>query len=312
MRDHRHRPPNAAYRIMMYLVASVAISWFLWLDTAVSLYGVHHYCNAIQYDRGGRYSYSLTTFDPTGKLGQVERAIEASEQGTPIVAMIFQTNATEYGILMAAPQLLPNVFTIDDGTTRFTLVTPNIMISHSGLSSDGRILVAAAQKLAVQHEYTFDESIEIHVLLEELSLLYQEYTMKVAARPFGATLIVAYVPTSIHSHPNQPAIYRIDPSGNVESLEQYAIVNGKNLMKSDLSSNLKALSEESQQLNSTVEDCRTKVVESFHEAWQQQRKQNDKNDETDHHDLTILSASLSRSDDEGVFRKETHNYGCNE
>ena len=29
-----------------------------------------------------RYSYSLTTFDPSGKLNQVERAMQAAEQGT--------------------------------------------------------------------------------------------------------------------------------------------------------------------------------------------------------------------------------------
>jgi 20S proteasome alpha/beta subunit len=224
------------------------------------------------------------------------------------------TNATEYGIIMAAPQLLPNVFTIDDGTTRFSLVTPNIMISHSGLSSDGRILVAAAQKLAIQHEYTFDESIDIHILLEELSLLYQEYTMKVAARPFGATLIVAYVPMSVHNHPNQPALYRIDPSGNVESLEQYSIINGKNLMKTDLLSNLKTTSNQSRQGNITFDECRSKVVESFRTAWQQQQQMHqnsDKNDETTHHpDCTILTASLSRNgtSNEGAFRKESHNF----
>ena len=270
-------------------------------------------CHAVQYDRDGRYSYSLTTFDPTGKLGQVERAIEASEQGTPIVTMIYyNTNATEYGIIMVAPQLLPNIFTMDDGTTRFSLVTPNIMISHSGLSSDGRILVAAAQQLAIQHEYTYDESIDIHILLEELSLLYQEYTMKVAARPFGATLIVAYIPMSLlHSHPNHPVLYRIDPSGNVESLEQYSIVNGRNLMKTDLLSNLKTLSNYTRHVNITFDECRTKVVELFRIAWQQQKqKQDDKNDDTNRtpHDFTILSASLSRDGNEGSFHKETHNF----
>lgn len=302
MREYGRRTAN---RCVLYSASFV--TWWWWLLQFHQWKDIHFYCNAVQYDRDGRYSYSLTTFDPTGKLGQVERAMEASEQGIPIVAMIY-ANASEYGIIMAAPQLLPNIFTIDDGTTRFSLVTPNIMISHSGLSSDGRILVAAAQKLAVQHEYNFDESIDIHILLEELSLLYQEYTMKVAARPFGATLIVAYVPMSLHSHPNQPAIYRIDPSGNVESLEQYAIVNGKHLMKTDLLSNLKTLSNQSRQVNITFEECRMKVLESFRTALQQQKKQNGKNDDTHHHDFTVLLASLSRAANEGAFHRETHNF----
>lgn len=36
---------------------------------------------------GGRHSYSLTTFDPTGNLDQVVRAIRASTLGVPIVAV---------------------------------------------------------------------------------------------------------------------------------------------------------------------------------------------------------------------------------
>lgn len=307
MYNHSRRRPlcsNASNSIVALLLP-VLILCVMRYDLCTN---VHHYCTttAVQYDRGGRYSYSLTTFDPMGKLGQVERAMEAAEQGTPIVVMMYR-KASKYGIIMAAPQLLPNVFTIDDGTTRFSLVTPNIMISHSGLSSDGRILVAAAQKLAIQHEYTFDETIDINILLEELSLLYQEYTMKVAARPFGATLIIAYVPLSEHSQPNEPAMYCIDPSGNVESLEQFAIVNGNNLMKTGLLANLKILANETVQNTLTVEECRTKAVESLSMAVQQQRNQNDKsnNDDT-YHDVAILSATLSRDGNEGVFHKETH------
>jgi 20S proteasome alpha/beta subunit len=130
-----------------------------------------------------RYSYSLTTFDPSGKLNQVERAMQAAEQGTPVVAVV-KTDS----VILAAPQVLPSpAFTLDDGTSRFLLLTPEIMISHSGLSADGRILVAAAQRLAVEHEYTFDENISVGIFLEELSLLFQEYTMKPATRPFGAS-----------------------------------------------------------------------------------------------------------------------------
>ena len=131
--------------------------------------------------RDGRYSYSLTTFDPSGKLGQVESAIEATKQGIPIVAVIVNnsyiddnnTTSPCYGIIMVAPQILPDIYTLDDGTTRFSLITPEIMVSHTGLSSDGRVIVAAAQRMAVRHEYTFDEHIDIAIFLEELSLLYQ-------------------------------------------------------------------------------------------------------------------------------------------
>lgn len=249
-------------------------------------------------DRGhqdGRYSYSLTTFDPSGKLGQVERAMQAAEQGTPVIALI-QSD----GIIFAAPQVLPT-FALDDGTTRFSLVTPEIMISHSGISADGRILVAAAQRLAVQHEYTFDESIDIAIFLEELSLLFQEYTMKAATRPFGASLVVAFVPqTELVLNPD-PALYRIDPSGNVESLEDCAVVHGS-LERTDLREKLKEMAKH--QPETTIEDGRAKVVDLLRDALRQQasQKRGEKFD-----DLTILTATLSRNSEKGgYFRKERH------
>lgn len=205
----------------------------------------------------GRFSFSLSTFDPSGKLGQVERAIIASSLGNPIVAVIQRDR-----ILMASPQILPSPFMEDDGTSRFSNVTPCIAIGHSGISADGRVLVAAAQRLAVEHAYTYDENIPIDLFLEELSLLYQEYTMKVGARPFGAILLVAYLPASstefedTDEHDSKPQLFRLDPSGSVISYgddddNAIAIVNGRfvGTSRSGLESSLKDMS--NKRLNDT-------------------------------------------------------------
>jgi 20S proteasome alpha/beta subunit len=214
---------------------------------SVVLFVAEHigYCLASSDSLDGRYSFSLTTFDPSGKLGQVERASIAASLGTPIVAVVVEDQNT---ILLASPQMLPSPLMQDDGTARFAAVAPHIAIGHSGISADGRVLVAAAQRLAVEHAYTFDEAIPIELFLEELSLLFQEYTMKPAARPFGAILLVAHMPLSssttsttttttfgvtTNSRPQPPQLFRIDPSGAVVSLleknRSYAIINGNNL-----------------------------------------------------------------------------------
>lgn len=190
----------------------------------------------------GRYSFSLTTFDPSGKLGQVERAMEAASLGTPIVAIVKGDNK----ILLASPQVLPSMFMIDDGTARFASVAPHIVVAHSGISADGRVLVAAAQQLAIEHAYTFEEPIPIDLFLEEMSLLFQEYTMKPASRPFGATLLVAHLPPATENKSTKPQLFRIDASGSVTILEEdFAVINGKfsaDLGKKllDQSSNLEA------------------------------------------------------------------------
>jgi 20S proteasome subunit alpha 2 len=232
----------------------------------------------------GRYSFSLTTFDPSGKLGQVERAIVASSLGTPIVAV-----AQGQRIFMASPQILPSPFMEDDGTARFSVVSPNIAICHSGISADGRVLVAAAQRLAVEHAYTFEEQIPIDLLLEELSLLFQEYTMKPASRPFGATLLVAHIsPTTT----GKPQLFRIDPSGSVQAYtENYAIVNGKSL-ENDMETKLKQLANgDDADGIATLEQRRQELSQLLEEAIRPKTRK-DKDLEKIPLSTRIISASL--------------------
>jgi len=90
------------------------------------------------------------------------------------------------------------------------------------------VLAAAAQRLAVEHAYTFDEAIPIELFLEEIALLFQEFTMKPASRPFGCSLIVAHVPETENNNNDvlQPELYCIDPSGSVESVTTSVVIGG--------------------------------------------------------------------------------------
>jgi len=179
-------------------------------------------CHAAAIPVEGRHSFSLTTFDPNGKLGQVEGALAAASLGTPIVGAI--VNRT---ILLASPQILPSPLMCDDGTSRFAVVSPQIVVGHTGIAADGRVVVEAAQRLAIEHSYTFDEPIPIDLFLEEMSLLFQEYTMKQGARPFGCTLVVGYLPPPSSTSNPEPRLFRIECSGAVEELRSICIVNGK-------------------------------------------------------------------------------------
>jgi 20S proteasome subunit alpha 2 len=235
----------------------------------------------------GRYSFSLTTFDPSGKLGQVERASQAAAKGTPVLALIRPS-----AILFASPQALPSPLIEDDGTSRFARVTSEIVVSHSGLSADGRVLVAAAQRMAVEHEYTFDEEIRVEIFLEELSLLFQEYTMKAAARPFGATLVVAYLPkqrflTDKHA---RPQLYRIDPSGSVLALGDHAIVNDS-FGRTELEARLGDMA--ASPVTSSVEEDELSLVKLLKQALKEQVT---KKNEKDFPDLAVLTAPSETSD----------------
>jgi len=159
----------------------------------------------------GRYSFSLTTFHPSGQLPQLSHATKASSLGPPILAF-----RDTRGIVLTSLQSLPSPLIHDDGTARFVKLTDSILIGHTGVNADGRVVTEAAQRLAVEHAYTFQEEIPMDILLEEMALLYQEYTMKAGVRPFGCCLIVAGL------NDDDGGLYRIDPSGAVTQLDDIA------------------------------------------------------------------------------------------
>ena len=179
----------------------------------------------------GRFSFSLSTFNPSGRIDQISYASKAASLGPPIVAFTLPKSSSNDGdgILLVSPQFLPSPLIKDDGTSRFVKVTNSIVVGHTGVNADGRVLTAAALRLAVEHAYTFEEEIPIAVLLEEMALLYQEYTMKPASRPFGCSLLVASIGNTndIDDSDGQETagggnMYRIDPSGCVTELDSMA------------------------------------------------------------------------------------------
>ena len=287
VRRHRrhvtHTPSNRRRRSPTYSVAM-----FMSLVTTFLLSAVISFCSASdRLGEGGTYSFSLTTFDPSGKLGQVERAMTAASLGVPLLAACHNDGIISF----VAPQMLPSPLHKDDGTTRFSPISPNIAICHSGISADGRVVIAAAQQLAMEHAFTFDEPIPISIFLEEVSLLFQEYTMKVGARPMGVTLLIGYVPHTEDDADSDasPQLYRIDPSGAVSSLGKTAIVNG-NFGTTDigLQKKLEQLAEE----NLEDEESRRRLWQIMSEALDQASK--DKGVKV-LAPTTILTASLSRN-----------------
>lgn len=268
----RRHVTTVRYTSMLLLV-------LCWIQQSISRQ-VHRY--------DGRYSFSLSTFDSKGKLGQVERAIFAGNMGPPVVAI-----ATDTHVHMVAPQVLPSPFIIQDGTTRFVQITKEIMVSHTGLSADGRMLVAAAQRLAISHEYTFDEDIPVELLLQELSLLYQEYTIKQAARPFGCTLIIGFNPSSktLRDSNNkvQPTIYRIDPSGTVT--KSRTLVTNDIFEKTDLPQAIERLLDAPD-----TEQIQERMVQELQRTIQLRHvRANGKGDSKDEYKIidSLLAASLS-------------------
>lgn len=144
--------------------------------------------------------------------------LPASELGYP----------KENEVLFLTCQKAPTCFVNDDGTSRIVQVHKEIVVAHTGIAADGRKVVADAIRAAVEHKYIFDEDVPLEKFLEDLSMLFQKYTMKPGARPFGCSILVSYIPqyASRDSDGAGPQFFRIDPSGLVQNVSESIIVLG--------------------------------------------------------------------------------------
>lgn len=181
----------------------------------------------------GRHSYSLTTFDPSGNLDQVVRAIRASTLGVPIVALCLSADPNQQqciedsailtsecqhdipntgGIYISIPLrfLSTSPLVIDDGTPRIVPLSSTLCLVHTGVGADGRALSDIAIKLVLDHKYLYGEEMGVQDLLSGLSSKMQEMTMKGGSRPYGCALLVCCLDES-----GRNAMYRVDPSGAV-------------------------------------------------------------------------------------------------
>jgi len=164
---------------------------------------------------GGAYSFSLTTFSPSGKLVQIEHALAAVAQGTTSLG-IKATN----GVVIATEKRSQPL--VDDSMIeKVTLVCPNIGIAYSGMGPDFRLLVAKSRKVAQAYWKIYGEYPPTKVMVQEIATVMQDATQKGGVRPFGVSLLVAG-----WDEDRGATLYQVDPSGSFWAWKASAI--GKN------------------------------------------------------------------------------------
>ncbi len=202
-----------------------------------------------------QYSFSLTTFSPSGKLVQIEYALNAVAAGTTSLG-IKATN----GVVIATEKKLRSSLVDETTVQRISTLTPNIGVAYSGMGPDSRVLVRKARKQAQAYYQLYKEQIPVAQLCREVATVMQEFTRKLlvficimvflwilpdllasclcvrrryvvmkqciaaesgGVRPFGVSLLLAGYDE------NGPQLYQIDPSGSYFAWKASAI--GKNM-----------------------------------------------------------------------------------
>jgi len=183
-----------------------------------------------------RYSFSLTTFSPSGKLVQIEYALAAVAAGAASVGI-----KAVNGVVLATEKKHKSILYEEQSMHKVEMVTDHIGMVYSGMGPDYRLLVRRARKIAQEYWLMYDEEIPTPQLVQRLAAVMQEYTQSGGVRPFGISLLVA----GWGDHDTKggmPYLYQVDPSGAYFPWRATAMgknyVNGKTFLEKRYSEDL--------------------------------------------------------------------------
>ena len=118
-----------------------------------------------------RYGFSLTTFSPSGKLVQIEYALNAVGAGAPSVG-IKATN----GVVLATEKKQKTTLHDDRSINKIESVGKNVGMVYSGMGPDYRLIVKYARKLTQQYVMMYDDEIPTVQMVRRVADVMQEYT----------------------------------------------------------------------------------------------------------------------------------------
>jgi len=203
-----------------------------------------------------RYSFSLTTFSPSGKLVQIEYALNAVAQGVTSVG-IKGTN----GVVIATEKKSSSSLIDDSTLEKVAPICPNIGIVYSGMGPDARVLINKARKAAQSYKMVYMEDPPASILVREIASIMQEFTQSGGVRPFGVSLLVAG-----YDDENGPSLYQVDPSGTYFAWKATAI--GKNMV------NAKTFLEKRYNSTLELEDAVHTAIVTLKEGFEGQMNEN--------------------------------------
>ncbi|KAJ4414288.1 Proteasome subunit alpha type-2 [Gnomoniopsis sp. IMI 355080] len=204
-----------------------------------------------------RYSFSLTTFSPSGKLVQIEYALNAVNQGVTALG-IKATN----GIVLATEKKSSSPLADPSSLSKISLITPDIGMVYSGMGPDYRVLVDKARKVShTGYKRIYNEYPPTRILVQDVARVVQEATQSGGVRPYGVSLLIAgwdegvlpeeeveKAAKSVEGEGGQkklsgktggilkggPMLYQVDPSGSYFPWKATAIGKGATSAKTFL------------------------------------------------------------------------------
>jgi 20S proteasome alpha/beta subunit len=184
-------------------------------------------------DTSSFYDREITTFNPQGRLEQVEYGMMASQRGGSIGAL--KCNNTLY-LLVERPFSSSTSSSSTWGTSidKVHRIDDNKFLLTTGLVGDGRWLAQQLRISCQQHGIDFGEVATVQETAVMAADLYHSMTRMGGVRPLGCHAIIVGVdenistnhPALVEDNTNQPLqhkvvrIFQSDPGGGMEECHQ--------------------------------------------------------------------------------------------
>lgn len=148
------------------------------------------------------YSFSLTTFNPSGSLGQIEHALAAVADQPSAVGI-----KAKNGVVIATEKRAVSSLVDEKTLEKIQVLAPNCGMVYAGMPADYRVLVRRGRKAAQEYYTFYREPTPVSQHVRELAAIMQEFTQSGGVRPFGVSLLMAGYDDS------GPQLFQVDPSG---------------------------------------------------------------------------------------------------
>lgn len=163
---------------------------------------------------GTGYDLSSTTYNPEGKVYQVEYAMKAAENGGSIVGLKCRD-----GVVIGGERNILSKMLVQNSNKCIFGITKHIGAVLTGVIPDGKAVISRGRQEATQYADFYGKDIPSTVLADRIAQYMYLFTLYGGLRPFGSSIILAGLDN------NQPKLYLIESSGAF--FEYYACSAGK-------------------------------------------------------------------------------------
>jgi len=171
---------------------------------------------------GNDYDRGVNTFNPAGRLFQVEYAVQAIKLGSTVVAI-----QTASGVVIGAEKRVKQKCLVASSMKKVAEISAVHMAGVSGLMADGHILLDTGRVEAQNYKFTYDGQIPTQSLVCRMCDFSMNFGAEGAphSRPLGVSMLVAGLDKV--DGVLVPKLYHLDPSGTYIEYRAKAIGAGE-------------------------------------------------------------------------------------